>query len=1102
MPHKAITSFFLFALSTVLFCSNAFCEFNVTITNGQANQSKSGLESTITQSAPGNLIAAGNLSTVTGESVKIILMSPSDFTLLRDVTGNPTLAYGSYFSNGGLFMVNPQGFIFGPNSVVNAPSIVVSTLNISDSDFLSGAATGKFHFSGQGSYIINQGQFIPKPGGYVALLSGAIRNEGTIQARLGQIVLASGDDMTLTTVALDDANTIFVVIDKGVESEILGPNGNKINDAIENKGLISADGGTITLTAKSLNTIFDHSINNSGIIEAKAIDTTKSGDVVLKAQGAIESTGTLKTDSLFERGASFDVGGIYSVGHADIKNADNAMTFSADTDVTGSITDAANIIIDPNITLTMTGDTSFTAGDSFLMDPTATINGGGHNLDILAMNDANVGNINNVSGLNVTATAGNLTLAGALATNGGNITLTAGQDIIQESSIKTNGGNFNAFASTYIFTGNPSISTGSGIATIVSPTIAEIGLGGSNTATSYNWTYLGSVTRGYSLIQFGYYINLGGQTIYVPFDYVGLTGDIRDNPGFSGTETLVNINGGGEYVLVNSNPGSNDPSGINYWYSDNALNNDGQANHVNTVLAAQEAAYLAQAQHGSITSYPNQLSEFGVTNFTDVVAVSNPAGSVYNWDDQAKSISDFDFNDVIIQINPVQSNALIITPNNQSKTYGTALPSLTVNYAGFVNGDTSASLTTQPKVSTTATSASSVGTYSITASGAVDPNYTILYVPGSLSITPAQLTISGLIADPKVYDGTTSATISGSPNLVGVIPGDNVDLSGTPVGTFSNPNADASGTTTPVSISGYSLTGVDAGNYTLSQPTIVQGKITPAPLTVGGLSAAPKTYDGTTDATLNGSPVLNGVVPGENVVPVGTPIGTFNSPNVVGATSVDVTGISLGGTANLNNYTLTLPTTIPGSISPAPLTVIATGPTKAFGTALTAGPSTTNFTSAGTVHGESVTGVTLTPDANGLSASTPAGTDYVVTPSAATGSNGFISSNYNTTYIPFNGTVTTTVTPPVTPPTTPPTSPSFANFNLLQTNDKVNTIIYETLHPYQLSSNAYEPLIFFYHPLTPIDQSAFNGITLDEGAYDFIEHSLKLKTLPSAYYGK
>src|SRR5439155_27090399 len=68
----------------------------------------------------------------------------------------------------------------------------------------------------------------------------------------------------------------------------------------------------------------------------------------------------------------------------------------------------------------------------------------------------------------------------------------------------------------------------------------------------------------------------------------------------------------------------------------------------------------------------------------------------------------------------VNAAALTVTAEDKSKTYGAANPALTVTYAGFVNGNTAASLTTAPTVTTTASAASHAGTYPITASGAVD----------------------------------------------------------------------------------------------------------------------------------------------------------------------------------------------------------------------------------------------------------------------------------------------------------------------------------------------------------------------------------------------
>jgi hypothetical protein len=94
------------------------------------------------------------------------------------------------------------------------------------------------------------------------------------------------------------------------------------------------------------------------------------------------------------------------------------------------------------------------------------------------------------------------------------------------------------------------------------------------------------------------------------------------------------------------------------------------------------------------------------------------------------------------------------------------------------------------------------------------------------------------------------------------------------------------------------------------------------------------------------------------------------------------------------------------TVSPKALTITATGPTKIYGTALTAGTSAINFTAGATGVGtETVTSVTLTPDAAGLSAATTGGSAYVVTPSLATGTNSFLASNYTITYTAYNGTV-------------------------------------------------------------------------------------------------
>ncbi|HZY87682.1 MAG TPA: MBG domain-containing protein [Gemmataceae bacterium] len=85
---------------------------------------------------------------------------------------------------------------------------------------------------------------------------------------------------------------------------------------------------------------------------------------------------------------------------------------------------------------------------------------------------------------------------------------------------------------------------------------------------------------------------------------------------------------------------------------------------------------------------------------------------------------------------------LTITADDATRLYGAVNPAFTVHYAGFVNGDGPAQLLSLPSVTTTATPGSHVGAYPLTAGGAAAANYSIRYVGGTLTVTPAPLTIT------------------------------------------------------------------------------------------------------------------------------------------------------------------------------------------------------------------------------------------------------------------------------------------------------------------------------------------------------------------------
>src|SRR5581483_10258043 len=165
---------------------------------------------------------------------------------------------------------------------------------------------------------------------------------------------------------------------------------------------------------------------------------------------------------------------------------------------------------------------------------------------------------------------------------------------------------------------------------------------------------------------------------------------------------------------------------------------------------------------------------------------------------------------------------LTITANNTNAVYGSAIPTLTASYSGFVNGDTASSLSTPVTLATTATNGSPVGTYPITASGAVDANYSISYVAGTFTVTPANLTITANDKT-KVYGAALPAlTATYTGFVLGQTTNDLTSIA--TLGTAATGSSD---------VGNYAITpsGAASPNYTF---TYVNGtlSVTPATLTI------------------------------------------------------------------------------------------------------------------------------------------------------------------------------------------------------------------------------------------------------------------------------
>ncbi|WP_322963859.1 YDG domain-containing protein [Sphingomonas fuzhouensis] len=217
-------------------------------------------------------------------------------------------------------------------------------------------------------------------------------------------------------------------------------------------------------------------------------------------------------------------------------------------------------------------------------------------------------------------------------------------------------------------------------------------------------------------------------------------------------------------------------------------------------------------------------------------------------------------------------------------------------------------------------------------------------------ISRANLAVSGVTALGKVYDATTVATLTGG--MVRPLGSDMVTLSTAgAVGRFADRNA---GTAKAVTASGYTISGTDAGNYTLIQPTGLSADISRASLTVQGVSALSKVYDGTVDAALSGGTVS---ALGADVVILSTSgaSGRFADKNVGAGKAVTASGYAISG-ADAGNYLLVQPTGLRASITPASLTLAGgfTARNKVYDASVAAQVDVSGLSLAGLMAGDTV----------------------------------------------------------------------------------------------------------------------------------------------------
>lgn len=223
-----------------------------------------------------------------------------------------------------------------------------------------------------------------------------------------------------------------------------------------------------------------------------------------------------------------------------------------------------------------------------------------------------------------------------------------------------------------------------------------------------------------------------------------------------------------------------------------------------------------------------------------------------------------------------------------------------------------------------------------------DPNY-MGQVTASLTIAPKSLTVTGLTAQTRVYDGTKDVTLTGGV-LDGVIAEDDVSAEMPKTGTYASADA-ASGK--KVTLAKINLTGKDAANYSLTQPDVT-GEITKRPVEIT-ITCADKEYDGTTDATVstwkfeaeNGD---SGIIEADkDNITVTVSSATFADKNAGEGKQVTIGTVTTSGDA-AKNYTFTNNSTATANITPRKVTVTISGSDTATYTGAVQKPHTATYT--------------------------------------------------------------------------------------------------------------------------------------------------------------
>jgi filamentous hemagglutinin family protein len=921
-------------------------------------------------SGPGTLVINQNTQNVVinwqsfniaaGESVQFVQPDSNSVALNRVVGTDPSSILGNLSANGKVFLVNPNGILFGKGASVNVGGLVGSTLGISDQDFMA----GRYKFDGgDAGAVLNQGA-IKADGGYVALLGSSVGNQGAITANRGTVALAAGKAITLDVLG---GQLLNVTVDQAA-----------LNALVQNGGLVQADGGQVLMTAQATGSLIASVVNNSGVIRAETVENHQGvirllGDPV---NGQVNVGGTLDASG---RGAG------QAGGQVTVLGKQVAVLGKATIDVSGDAGGGTVLVggnyqgkgTEPRATTTTVGE-----GASIHADAVRSGNGG----KIVVWSDGD------------TTVNGALTARGGAEAGNGGLVETSGKRVTRGDGL-------------YVDTLAPRGKTGLWLLDPVNYKIATTG--GDETPAQVTLS-LASTNR---VITATNDITVADALTWTTAQTLELNAghDVRVDATMTASTAgsgikLVAGNDvalkAGAAITASANGSVIELGAGNDIVIDGAVTADGggkvfmTANNnirINAAIGADGGPVTLRADNDG--TGPGIVG--GTVIFSGTGGVSAPNTTIlFNPNGYANTKAEIAAYAAKV-VGALDARAWVFAQGD-NKTYdSTRAATLSFRGTPSQGGDvtlTAGSATFDDK---------NVGVgkpidYSGYGLGGADMATFALFDGGtgktSGNITPLAI-VGGIAAASKVYDGNNSATIT-SRTLAGVLAGDTVNYMGGSA-TFVDKDVGDGKTVTGT---GLGLGGADARNYTVNTVAVTAANITPAPLTVTAMNVTKVYGQAPTLSAFTATALQNGETIGSVTE---TSAGTAPTAPVPGPYAI-VPSAATGGTFTPSNYTITY---VNGwlTVTPAPLTVTATNATKVYGQT----PTLTAFTSTALQNGETIGSVTETSAGTLANASAPG--PYAIVPSAATGGT-FTPSNYTITYVNGSLAVTPATVPPVTVP--------------------------------------------------------------------------------------